>query len=124
MSGAPREAITIAIIISLAAGCLKYSSGIRSYISKPAQSLVSIKQGLVSKDNRTALAVAVGAIAIVLAIVFSGMNRGGQPASSGGREFIKGTPYAGSNPGEVQYSCPDGYRHGKASIWDPYCYKN
>ena len=80
-------------------------------------------RALIGRDNRTALAVVVGAIAIVLAIVFSGMNRGGQPASSGGREFIKGTPYAGSNPGEVQYSCPDGYRHGKASIWDPYCYK-
>ena len=77
-------------------------------------------RALIGKNNRTALAITIGAIAIVFAIVFS--NNQPQNAGNGkgsGPDIIRATEYYIPSSSYVQHSCPKGYSNRN----DGWCYR-
>ena len=77
-------------------------------------------RALLSKENRTALAIAVGSIAIVLAIVHgNNQPRNAENGKGSGPDIIRATEYYIPSSSYVQHSCPKGYSNRD----DGWCYR-
>ena len=82
---------------------------------KLSSSVLNNVRALLSKENRTALVIAIGAIGIVLAIVL-GTNQ----LQNAGKKVIRARTYREGNLPYLTHKCPNGYRNGG----DGFCYPN
>ena len=81
-----------------------------------------------AKDNKTAVAIAIGSAAIVFAILLGNISQNNQPASNGAPQMLRGVPRWHELLKQNVYDCPAGYgpKGGVTfggSGTDPWCYK-
>ena len=128
--------VSLAIMIPLSMKSSDPGSLLVSILKKifPANLLNQIplgtffKSNILAKENRTAVAIAIGSAAIVFAILLGNISQNNQPASNGAPQMLRGAPRWHTLLKRQVYDCPAGYRPKGVAISgrtsdDPWCYK-